>query len=211
MGIHTGTPLLTDEGYVGVDVHRAARIAAAGHGGQVLVSASTAPLVELDPLRDLGEHRLKDLSAPERIYQFGGGEFPPLKSLHQTNLPVPATAFLGREREVSELAGLLDRDGVRLVTLTGPGGSGKTRLALQSAGGAADAFPGGVWWVPLATLRDSSLVLDAAAQALGISAAVVEHIGDKRCCFSSTTSSRSSTPHPKLLACFSSVHGSQFS
>jgi predicted ATPase/class 3 adenylate cyclase len=180
IGVHTGTPLLTDEGYVGVDVHRAARIAAAGHGGQVLVSASTAPLVELDPLRDLGEHRLKDLSAPERIYQFGGGEFPPLKSLHQTNLPVPATAFLGREREVAELAGRLGGDGVRLVTLTGPGGSGKTRLALQSVGDAADAFPGGVWWVPLATLRDSSLVLDAVAQALGASADIAEHIGDKR-------------------------------
>ena len=179
MGVHTGTPLLTDEGYVGVDVHRAARIAAAGHGGQVLVSASTAPLVERDPLWDLGEHRLKDLSAPERVYQFGSGEFPPLKSLHQTNLPVPATVFLGREREVSELAGLLGNDDVRLVTLTGPGGSGKTRLALQSAGGAADAFPDGVWWVSLAALRDSSLVLDAVAQALGISAAIAQHIGDK--------------------------------
>ena len=180
MGVHTGTPLLTDEGYVGVDIHRAARIAAAGHGGQVLVSASTAPLVELDLLRDLGEHRLKDLSAPERIYQFGSGEFPPLKSLHQTNLPVPATVFLGREREVSEVASLLGGDGVRLVTLTGPGGSGKTRLALQSAAGAGDAFPGGIWWVPLATLRDSSLVLAAAAQALGTSADVAGHIGEKR-------------------------------
>jgi predicted ATPase/class 3 adenylate cyclase len=180
MGIHTGTPHVAEEGYVGVDVHRAARIAAAGHGGQVLVSASTAPLVELDPLRDLGEHRLKDLSAPERIYQLGDGEFPPLKSLHQTNLPVPATVFLGREREISEVAGLLGRDGLRLVTLTGPGGSGKTRLALQSAGGAADAFPGGVWWVPLASLRDWSLVLGAAAQALGIKGDVAEHVGDKR-------------------------------
>ena len=98
MGIHSGTPLLTDEGYVGVDVHRAARIAACGHGGQILVSAATAGLVDADGLHDLGEHRLKDLSAPERIYQLGDAEFPPLKSLYRTNLPVPATPFLGRER-----------------------------------------------------------------------------------------------------------------
>ena len=95
VGLHTGTPLLADEGYVGGDVHRAARIAAAGHGGQVLVSSSTAQLVELD-LTDLGEHRLKDLSAPERIYQLGDGDFPALKSLYRTNLPVPATPFLGQ-------------------------------------------------------------------------------------------------------------------
>ena len=101
MGVHTGTPHLGEEGYVGVDVHRAARIAACGHGGQVLVSASTAALVGTDGLRDLGEHRLKDLSAPERIYQLGDGDFPPLKSLHRTNLPVPATPFLGRERELA--------------------------------------------------------------------------------------------------------------
>src|SRR5438270_6105594 len=89
MGLHTGTPLLTDEGYVGHDVHRAARIAAAGHGGQVLISSSTAALVTEDGLRDLGKHRLKDLSAPERIFQLGEDVFPPLKSLHQTNLPIP--------------------------------------------------------------------------------------------------------------------------
>src|SRR5437588_1140452 len=94
MGLHTGTPLLTDEGYIGADVHRAARIAAAGHGRQVLVSAATAALVDHE-LRDLGEHRLKDLSAPERIWQLGDGEFPRLKTLYQTNLPVPATPFLG--------------------------------------------------------------------------------------------------------------------
>jgi class 3 adenylate cyclase len=100
VGLHTGTPLLTEEGYVGGDVHRAARIAAAGHGGQVLVSASTATLVEME-LTDLGGHRLKDLSAPEQIYQLGDGEFPALKSLYRTNLPVPATAFLGRESELA--------------------------------------------------------------------------------------------------------------
>ena len=106
MGIHTGTPHVGDEGYVGADVHRAARIAAVAHEGQVVVSASTAALVEA-PLRDLGEHRLKDLSAPERVYQLGSEEFPPLKSLHHTNLPVPSTPFLGRERELAEVAGLL--------------------------------------------------------------------------------------------------------
>jgi len=106
IGIHTGTPHLTDEGYVGVDVHRAARIAAAGHGGQVLVSASTAELVGTDELRDLGEHRLKDLSAPERVYQLGNEDFPALKSLYRTNLPIPATPFLGRERELGEIVDL---------------------------------------------------------------------------------------------------------
>ena len=184
MGLHTGTPLLTDEGYVGPDVHRAARIAAAGHGGQVLVSAATAALVDGQGdgqrLRDLGDHRLKDLSAPERVYQLGDAEFPPLKSLYQTNLPVPTTPFLGREREVAEVTQLLTRDGVRLLTLTGPGGTGKTRLALQSAGSAADAFPGGVWWVPLAPLRDAELVLPQAARALGAASDPAEQIGDKR-------------------------------
>src|SRR5881397_4426032 len=107
MGIHTGTPHLSEEGYVGVDVHRAARVAACGHGGQVLVSASTAALVGTDGLRDLGEHRLKDLSAPERIYQLGDGDFPALKTLYRTNLPVPATPFLGREGELTEVVGLL--------------------------------------------------------------------------------------------------------
>jgi predicted ATPase len=177
MGLHSGTPLLTEEGYVGPDVHRAARIAAAGHGRQILVSASTAALIDAD-LRDLGPHRLKDLSAPERIYQLGDEEFPPLKSLHQTNLPVPATPFLGREREVPELLALLD--GSRLLTLTGPGGTGKTRLALQGAALAADGYPDGVWWVPLAPLRDPQLVLTTASLALGAKNGPAEHIGDKR-------------------------------
>ncbi len=180
MGIHTGTPVLTPDGYVGPDVHRAARIAAAGHGGQVLVSSATAALLGTDGLHDLGGHRLKDLSAPERIYQAGDGDFPPLKSLHQTNLPVPATAFLGREEEVAEVGELLRRDDVRIVTLTGPGGTGKTRLALQAAGSVGDAFPGGAWWVPLAPIRDPQLVLPTAAKALGAQGDLAEHIGDKR-------------------------------
>src|SRR6188474_2890818 len=167
VGLHTGTPLLTDEGYVGDDVHRAARIAASGQGGQVLVSAASAQLVERE-LRDLGEHRLKDLSAPERVYQLGDGDFPALKSLYRTNLPVPATAFLGRERELAEVVELLSAADARLVTLTGPGGVGKTRLALQAVAEAAEGFPEGVWWVPLASLRDPGLVLSAVALALGI-------------------------------------------
>jgi len=176
IGLHTGTPLLADEGYVGDDVHRAARIAAAGHGGQVLVSASTAQLVEIE-LTDLGEHRFKDLGAPERIYQLGDDEFPALKSLYRTNLPVPATSFLGRERELAEVVGLLD--GTRLLTLTGPGGMGKTRLASQAAGVASDGYPDGVWWIPLAPLRDPALVLETAAQVVGSKGGLAEDIADK--------------------------------
>ncbi len=180
VGVHTGAPLVTDEGYVGEDVHRAARIAACGHGGQVLVSAATAALVDSDGLRDLGEHRLKDLSAPERIYQLGTGEFPALKSLYRTNLPVPATPFQGRDAELALVCGLLARDDVRILTLTGPGGIGKTRLALQAAGALADGYPDGVYWVPLAPLRDPALVLQSAAQAVGADDDLVHHVADKR-------------------------------
>ena len=180
MGIHTGTPHVGHEGYVGVDVHRAARIAACGHGGQVLVSASTASLVGTDGLRDLGEHRLKDLSAAERIFQLGDEDFPPLASLHRTNLPVPATPFLGRARELADVVGLLSRDDVHLLTLTGAGGTGKTRLALQAAAEVADRYPHGVWWVSLASLRDPELVRVAAEQALGATTGLVEHIADRR-------------------------------
>jgi predicted ATPase len=177
VGLHSGTPLLTGEGYVGGDVHRAARIAAAGHGDQILVSASTAALAGPDQLRDLGPHRLKDLSAPERIYQLGGDDFPPLKSLHQTNLPIAATPFLGRERELPEVLRLLSA--TRLLTLTGPGGTGKTRLATQAAAMLAEEHPDGVWWVPLAPLRDPGLVLSTASHALGAQDGVAEHIADK--------------------------------
>jgi predicted ATPase/class 3 adenylate cyclase len=178
MGIHTGTPHLAEEGYVGVDVHRAARIAACGHGGQVLVSAAAAALLDAAELRYLGEHRLKDLSAPEGVYQLGNAEFPPLKSLHQTNLPIPSTPFLGRVHELEEVLSLLSRDDVRLLTLTGPGGTGKTRLGLQAAGGLADRYPQGVWWVSLAALRDAKLVSATAAHALGANDGLADHIGD---------------------------------
>ena len=179
MGLHTGEPVRADEGYVGFDVHRAARIAAAGHGGQVLLSQATADLAGVDA-RDLGLHRLKDLSAPERLFQLGTEDFPPLKTLHETNFPVPATPFLGREREVDQIAGLLRRPDVRLVTLTGSGGSGKTRLSLQAAAAAADDYDRGVWWVPLASLADPALVETAAAQALGSKDTLSATVGDHR-------------------------------
>jgi predicted ATPase/class 3 adenylate cyclase len=179
MGIHTGTPYVGDEGYVGPDVHRAARIAAAGHGGQILVSSSTASLVEGGSLRDLGEHRLKDLAAPERLYQVGGEAFPRLRSLHQTNLPIPATPFLGRRRELDEVTSLLGSRGARLLTLTGPAGAGKTRLALQAAAEASDRYPDGVFWTPLAALRDPKLVLEVAAQALE-ARDLADRIADRR-------------------------------
>jgi len=160
MGLHTGTPLVTEEGYVGLDVHRAARIAAAAHGGQVVVSATTRALVDAASvgLLDLGDHRFKDLGAPERVYQLGEGDFPPLRTLHRTNLPVPMTPFLGRDRELAEVTTLLGREDVRLLTLTGSGGTGKTRLALQAAAAAAEAFPDGIAWVALAPLRDPALI-----------------------------------------------------
>jgi predicted ATPase len=180
MGIHTGTPLLTGEGYVGGDVHRAARIAAAGHGGQVLVSASAAALVDAGRLRDLGEHRLKDLSMPERLFQLGDGEFPPLRTLYRTNLPIPATPFLGRAEELVQVQELLGREAVRLLTLSGAGGSGKTRLALQAAAAAADEYPQGVWWVPLAPLQDAGEVAPAAVRALGGGGSLAELVGDRR-------------------------------
>ena len=168
MGLHTGEPVVTSEGYVGMDVHRAARIAAAGHGGQVLLSQATRDLVPAEDVRDLGEHRLKDLSAPERVFQLGHERFPPLKSLRETNLPVPATQFLGRASELEEVISLLRDESVRLLTLTGPGGTGKTRLALQAAAEVAEDVPDGVWWVSLAPLRDPALALDAVAKALGV-------------------------------------------
>jgi predicted ATPase/class 3 adenylate cyclase len=170
VGIHTGTAVLTAEGYVGADVHRAARIAAAGAGGQVLVSLPTVQDVTADrfPLVDLGDHRFKDLQAPERVYQLGEGDFPPIRSLYRANLPVPATPFVGRDHEVDAVAELLRRDDVPLLTLTGPGGTGKTRLALQAAAEAAESFPDGIWWVPLAALSDRELVHSRIALALEI-------------------------------------------
>jgi predicted ATPase len=167
MGLHTGEPQVTDEGYVGIDVHRAARIASSAHGGQILVSETTRRLLEPDaPVRDLGEHRLKDLVGAERLFQLGDGEFPPLRTLDATNLPVVAIPLVGREREVEELSLLLS-DGSRLVTLTGPGGTGKTRLALQVAAELVGTLRDGVFWVPLAGLADPELLASEVAQTIG--------------------------------------------
>lgn len=170
VGIHTGEPALDPPKYVGMDVHRAARIMSAAHGGQVLLSPSTVTLLEPGSfdVTDLGEHRFKDLSASERVFQLGDGEFPPIRSLHRTNLPVPATPFLGREEELAAVVGMLGEPDVRLVSLVGPGGTGKTRLALQAAAEASDAYPDGVFWAPLAPLRDPALVLPAVAAALSV-------------------------------------------
>jgi predicted ATPase/class 3 adenylate cyclase len=166
VGIHTGEPECDPPRYVGLDVHRAARIMAAAHGGQVLLSQSTRDLLDdTVVLSDLGEHRLKDLSHPQRLFQLGMGSFPPLKTLHRTNLPVPATAFIGRDRELTDLGELL-RDGARLVTLTGPGGTGKTRLAAQAAAASSDTFSDGVWWVALAPARNPSVIPSLVAAAL---------------------------------------------
>jgi predicted ATPase/class 3 adenylate cyclase len=165
MGLHTGEPTVTEEGYAGIDVHRAARIAAAGHGGQILVSQATRDLAGEERLRDLGLHRLKDLAAPERLYQLDDDEFPPLRSVDQTNLPVQPTPFVGRERELAEVIALLDAH--RIVTLTGPGGSGKTRLALQAAAESVERYGDGVWFVSLAAVRDPHLIESTIAQVVG--------------------------------------------
>ncbi len=167
MGIHTGEPFLTDEGYVGLDVHRAARIAAAAHGGQVVLSQTTRGFLDASiALSDLGEHRLKDLAEAERLYQLGEGDFPPLRTLDATNLPVAASPLLGRGRELAELATMLS-NGSRLVTITGPGGTGKTRFALQVAAELVGRFGDGVFWVPLAGLVDPDVVSVEIARAIG--------------------------------------------
>jgi predicted ATPase/class 3 adenylate cyclase len=177
VGVHTGEPVLDPPKYVGMDVHRAARIMSAGHGGQVLLSKATRDLVEVETT-DLSEHRLKDIEGPVWLYQLGRGEFPPLKSLNNTNLPTPASSFLGREAELAEAEQLLSS--TRLLAVTGPGGTGKTRFAIEFASRQLARFPNGVFWVPLAALRDAPLVLETAAQTLGAKDGLAEHIADKR-------------------------------
>ena len=180
VGIHTGTPHLTAEGYVGQDVHRGARIAAAGHGGQALLSKETVQVVgDAVKLLDLGEHRLKDFDAPVWIYQLGTERFPPLKTISNTNLPRPASSFVGREHEVADIGALLN-DGARLVTLTGPGGSGKTRLAIEAAAELVPDFRNGVFWVDLAPLRDPTLVTATIGQNIGAKDGLAEHIGARQ-------------------------------
>jgi len=178
MGLHTGEPTVTADGYVGLDVHRASRIATAGHGGQILLSQSTRDLAGRDDFHDLGEHRLKDLSTSVRIYQLGDGEFPPLRTLFATNLPVPPTPFIGRKRELAGAEALLRRDDVRLVTMTGAGGSGKTRLALEVTAAVSEQYEHGVWWVPLSALSNADDVMPAVGRALGGGSAT-EAIGNR--------------------------------
>jgi predicted ATPase len=179
IGLHTGEPLLTDEGYVGADVHKAARICAAGHGGQILLSEQTKLAVGDGDLRSLGLHRLKDLTAAEPLYQVGEGEFPPLKSLNQSNLPEQPTPFVGRELELAEVLNLLRRGETRLLTLTGAGGSGKTRLAVQAAAEQVEEHEHGVWWIGLQAVRDPELVVPAIASTVGASGELAEHVADK--------------------------------
>ncbi len=177
IGVHTGTALVTDEGYVGDDVHLAARVGASGHGGQVVLSRATRDLVDGLPLTDLGEHRLKDIAEAVSIFQLGNERFPPLKTISNTNLPRPASSFIGRERELGEL--LAEIRGARLVTVTGPGGSGKTRLAIEAAATLVPSYKAGVFWVGLATLRDPALVSETIAQTLGAKDGLAEHIGER--------------------------------
>ena len=179
MGLHTGEPSLVPEGYVGIDVHHAARIMDAAHGGQTLLSQTTRQLVEHNlpdgvSLRDMGEHRLKDLQQPSHLFQLVIAglptDFPPLKTLDicPNNLPVQPTPLLGREKEVDAIGQLIHLDDVRLVSLTGPGGMGKTRLALQAVAELSDLFADGVYFVGLAPVSDPTLVIPTIAQTLGL-------------------------------------------
>jgi predicted ATPase/class 3 adenylate cyclase len=176
MGLHTGDAALGGDNYVGLDVHRAARIAAAAHGGQVLISAATAALVRRSlpgdlRLRDLGEFGLKDLDVPERLAQLVGPDladgFPPPRAMETpSNLPSQVTSFVGRERETDEVCDLVRRS--RLVTLTGPGGTGKTRLSLRVAELLSPEYPDGVFFVELAPVSDPGLLPAAIAQGIGL-------------------------------------------
>ena len=176
IGVHTGEGRIGGDSYVGMDVHRAARIAAAGHGGQVLLSRATRALAEGSlpsgtELLDLGAHRLKDLDKPEELAQLSiaglDQHFPPLRSLEPpTALPSELTTFVGRDREIDEIAALLET--ARLVTLSGPGGTGKTRIAIRVARALAPTMPDGVFFVELAALSDPALVAPTIARSLGL-------------------------------------------
>jgi predicted ATPase len=178
MGLHTGEPVLQSSSYVGRDVHLAARVMSAGHGGQVLLTGATREFVQAIELRDLGEHRLKDFAEPVHLFQLGADAFPPLKTISNTNLPRPASSFVGRERELAEVVELV-RSGARFATLTGPGGSGKTRLAVEAAAELLPDFKAGVFWISLAVLRDPRLVVETIAQTLGAKEKLAAHIAER--------------------------------
>ena len=184
MGMHTGTPTVTGEAYVGVDVHRGARVAALAHGGQLLLSPTTAALLDGRRLRDLGLHRLKDFEGATRLFQLGDGEFPPVRSPGSIELPTPVTHFLGRERELFEAVSLVYGRDPRVLTIVGPGGTGKTRFAIELARLLAEDAEGGTVFVALAPLRDAALVLPAVAERLGAASAhgsaIAARVGDRR-------------------------------
>ena len=177
MGLHTGEVERQGAHYFGAPLYRCARLTATAHGGQVVLSEAAAALVrDALPARagllDLGEYRLQDLQRPERVFQLTApglpGDFPALRTLDTlpNNLPLQLTSFVGRERELGEVAALLSAH--RLLTFTGPGGTGKTRLALQAAADALEQYPDGVWLAELAALADPGLVPQAVAQAVGV-------------------------------------------
>ena len=185
MGLHTGEPQRHEDGYIGIDVHRAARIMAAGHGGQVLVSQAVhavvaAMLPDGVELRDLGEHRLKDLGSTEQIFQLVAPDlpdrFPRLATLDRVvnNLPTQITSFLGRREQIADVRALLDDPASRLVTLTGPGGTGKTRLALHAAADQVDRFPDGVFLVDLSPDHDVEAALGRIVRTIGVRRGVDE-------------------------------------
>jgi predicted ATPase len=177
MGLHTGQPDRIEGGYVGEDVHLGARVAAAAHGGQIVLTKTAADAAGR-PLTDLGEHRVKDFEEPVWLFQLGNDSFPPLRTISNTNLPRPASSFVGRDREIDEVVSLLV-DGARLVTLSGPGGTGKTRLAIEAASELVGRFRNGVFWTGLATLRDHALVVPTIARTLGAQGDLAAHIGDR--------------------------------
>jgi predicted ATPase/class 3 adenylate cyclase len=189
MALHTGIVQMREEDYFGQPLNRVARLLSAGHGGQTLLSQPTYDLVRdhLSPgmeLSDLGEHRLKDLIRPERVYQVVASDlpadFPPLRTLDNrpNNLPRQPTALIGREKETMAACALIRRPNMALLTLTGPGGTGKTRLALQVAADLLDDFPDGVWFVELAALTDPSLVISTIAHTLGVKEAAGQPLID---------------------------------
>jgi predicted ATPase/class 3 adenylate cyclase len=179
IGLHTGQPTLTGEGYVGVDVHRGARIAALAHGGQTLVSPATTALLDDATLLDLGLHRLKDFDGATRLHQLGTEAHPPLRSPGTIQLPTPATRFLGREHELHEAVSLVLEQDPRVLTIVGPGGTGKTRFAIELARLLADHADGGTHFIPLAPLHDPELVLATIARVLGTAEPILDAIAAK--------------------------------